>query len=353
MSRILIDISILLNILGFGQGIFLCLLLWRSKKNKPENIYLIYLLLAISVIILNTIIRLGDYISPLGFFENFSNTFLLAIAPSVYLFTKAKTKQITSKRTKWIHYLPFLLYFSFILISQMFYKTKSFEEIHIIAYFIFNIQFVSYFTLSLISLNNIKPLPEQLKWVRIATWLIIIPWFLQLAFIVTEKISGIITPDFINLNLSLIFGVCAFLLSYAHTSGNVGFAKKEKYENSKLSTEILDRNLRVIQSTINDNELFLDKNISLAKVAKKVKLSPRDVSLTINQATKQSFVDYINSYRIDTFKKLILKPSSKNYTMVALAESCGFKSSSAFYAAFKKQTGITPKQYKDNLNLEA
>ena len=62
---------------------------------------------------------------------------------------------------------------------------------------------------------------------------------------------------------------------------------------------------------------------------------------------QQSFIDYINSYRVEAFKQRIKNKELNNYTMVAIAENCGFKSSSAFYAAFKKLTGVTPKQYKD------
>ena len=48
MSVVLIDISILLNILGFGQGLFLSFSLLKSRKVKPENQYLIVLLSALS-----------------------------------------------------------------------------------------------------------------------------------------------------------------------------------------------------------------------------------------------------------------------------------------------------------------
>jgi len=355
MSRVLIDISILLNILGFGQGIFLCFSLWKSRKVKPENIYLIYLLVAISIIILNAIIRLSYYIDSLWFYEIFSNSLLLVIAPSIFLFVKIKTKQSQAHFPKWIHYVPFLLYFSFNLISLIYFKSEQpiNETIGIVAYLIFNIQFIVYFALSFFVLARIKPLPDSLKWIRIAIWLIIVPWLLHLVFLLAEKIFGIFIPDFLSLNLSLMFGICAFFLSYVHTSGKIGFAKKDKYENSKISPSELSRNLKIIKSIITEEKLFLDKDMSLAMISEKTQLSPRDISLTINQGMQQNFVDFINSYRIESFKQLITQESSSNYTMVAIAENCGFKSSSAFYAAFKKQTGITPKQYKDNLDTNS
>jgi len=352
MSRTLIDISILLNILGFGQGMFLCFSLWKSRKVKSENIYLVYLFIAISVIILNAIFRLSYYIDALWFFEMFSNSFLLVIAPSIFLFVKIKSKQAHPQNPKWVHYLPFLFYFSFNLVSLVYLETKqsTTEIIDNIAYLIFNLQFIVYFVLSLFILGKIKPLPDPLKWIRIAIWLIIVPWLLQLGFLFAENIFGVVIPDFLSLNLSLIFGICTFFLSYVHTTGKVGFAKKEKYEDSRISPNELSRNLNIIKSIIKKEKLFLDKEMSLKKISEKTQLSPRDVSLSINQGMQQNFVDFINSYRIESFKQIIRQESSSNYTLVAIAENCGFKSSSTFYAAFKKQMGITPKQYKDNLD---
>lgn len=352
MSRTLIDISIFLNVLGLGQGLFLCFTLWKSRPVKPENIYLIFLLLALSIIILNSIFRLSYYIDVLWFFEAYSNSFLLIIAPSIFLFIRAKTGGSSMKIIPWIHYLPFFLYFSFVLISFILLPSGHpiKDTVGTIAYLTFNVQFLVYLGLSLTKLYRLNPLPTTLKWIRIATWLMIVPWISQLGFLFAEKVYGIVISDFLSLNLSLLFGGCAILLSYAHSSGNVGFAKKDKYQDSRLNQLQLSQNLDLIKSIITEERLFLDKDLSLGKISEKTQLPSRVISLTLSQIANQNLVDFINSYRIEHFKELIKQESSSNYTLVAIAESCGFKSSSVFYAAFKKQTGITPKQYKDSLS---
>ncbi len=350
MSVVLIDISILLNILGFGQGIFLSISLLRTRKERPENTYLIYFILSISIIILNSIFRLSYYMEALALFERISNSFLLVIAPSIFLFVKMKFAQ-TKVQSIVLHYVPFLLYFIFVMLNLAGFRVQAslFELVSNVAYLTFNIQFLIYFTLSLLVINQASPLSKPLKWIRVAIWLIIFPWILQIGFVFAEELFEIMIPDFFTLNLALIFGVCAFFLSYVHSSERAGFSRKEKYEDSKLSSSELDRNLEIIKSIVEEEQLYLDIHMSLNMLAEKTKLSPRDISLTINQGLQQNFVDFTNSYRIEAFKKLIASESSKNYTMAAIAESCGFQSSSAFYAAFKKQTGITPKQFKDNL----
>ncbi len=305
-----------------------------------------------SITILNTIFRLSYYINILGFFETFSNSFLLIISPSIFLFIKVKTGDLPLKITSWIHYLPFVGYFIFQIASATLLQLQGHivDTVGNIAYLIFNIQFLIYLGFSLIKLGSLKPLPETLKWIRIATWLIVVPWILHLGFLLADNIFGIFIPDFFSLNLSLLFGGCAILLSYVHSAGNVGFAKKEKYEDSKLSPTQLSQHLELIKSVITEERLFLDKDLSLAKVSEKTRLTQRVISLTLNQLANQNFVDFINGYRIERFKELIKQEASNNYTMVAIAESCGFNSSSVFYSAFKKHAGITPKQYKDNLD---
>ncbi|MCW5518139.1 AraC family transcriptional regulator [Muriicola sp. Z0-33] len=352
MSRILIDISILLNILGFGQGLFLSITLWRTKKRRPENIYLIYLLIGISIIILNSVFRFSNYINELGGFEEISNSFLLIIAPSAFIFTQFKTGRAHQHSKQLIHFVPLFIYlgFNLIYLASTNLSQSIKDTVDLIFYLIFNIQFIIYFGLSLYRIGTIKPLPNTIKWLRIAIWLIMIPWIIQLCFLIFEQAFGGNLSDLFKLNLALLFGVCAFFLSYVHTSAGTGFSKGEKYEGSKISAEELKRNLNLIKKTITTENLYLDKDISLIKISNITPLTPRDISQSINLGLKESFVDFINNYRVDAFKLAIKKESSKNYTMIGIAENCGFKSSSAFYAAFKKSTGITPKQYKDGVN---
>ena len=351
MTRIIIDISILLNIIGFGQGLFLSVSLWRTKGKRPENIFLIYLLISISLIILNSVFRLSYYSDVLDFYENFSNSFLLVIAPAIFSFIQFKLGRVEKLNQQLQHFLPFLIYFTFNLAHFIGFEslTKINEAVGAFFYVIFNLQFLVYFGVTLIRIKKIDPLPDTVKWLRIAILTIAIPWFLQLAFVISEQAFGIFVPDFISLNLSLLFGICSFFLSYVHTSGSIGFAKGAKYEGSIFSSEQLANYITVIEKVIKENKLYLDKDLSIAKISSHTQLKPRDISQIINQGLSQGFTDFINGYRVEAFKKMIKEESSKNFTIVAIATDCGFKSSSSFYAAFKKHTGITPNQYKDNL----
>jgi AraC-like DNA-binding protein len=56
----------------------------------------------------------------------------------------------------------------------------------------------------------------------------------------------------------------------------------------------------------------------------------------------------VNSYRIEEFKARSKTTDIRKYKIVSVAEKCGFRSKSTFYAAFKKQTGETPSEFVRN-----
>ena len=52
--------------------------------------------------------------------------------------------------------------------------------------------------------------------------------------------------------------------------------------------------------------------------------------------------DLLNKYRVEYAKELL---RSDKYSPEEIPQYCGFLSRSAFYAAFKKVTGVSPKRY--------
>ena len=93
------------------------------------------------------------------------------------------------------------------------------------------------------------------------------------------------------------------------------------------------------------NQPFLDSTLSLSQLARQIKLSPHDLSAIINNGFQQNFFTFISEYRIEYAKKLLATPGDKR-TILDIMYASGFNSKSVFNTAFKKQTGVTPTEYR-------
>ena len=101
-----------------------------------------------------------------------------------------------------------------------------------------------------------------------------------------------------------------------------------------------------INSYVIEQKKFLDPYLSLESLAKELKVSSGYLSLLINTYSVKNFSDYINEFRIDQVKKLIINNEYVNYTIESIGLESGFNSKSTFYTAFKKFTGQSPRQFR-------
>ena len=134
-----------------------------------------------------------------------------------------------------------------------------------------------------------------------------------------------------------------------------GKIRKERYdilasEDVKKQLPNTEREEGVFQKIdqyIQDNQRYLDPNLSLEKLAEELAVSTSSLSRIINSYSRQNFSDYINSLRVADAKKFLKSDEFSSYTIVAIGLECGFNSKSTFYAAFKKLTGSTPTYYRE------
>ncbi|MEM7084666.1 MAG: helix-turn-helix domain-containing protein [Bacteroidota bacterium] len=118
----------------------------------------------------------------------------------------------------------------------------------------------------------------------------------------------------------------------------------------KNTASTLDKTTtNAIKGAISDlisTEFYLDPDLTLSKMAKEIDTNTSYLSKVINEHYEISFTNFINELRISyTLKSLETVPEFSKYTVDHIAEKSGFASSSAFYKAFKKYTGLTPSYY--------
>ena len=164
--------------------------------------------------------------------------------------------------------------------------------------------------------------------------------FLLLTAYVTTPLTSYIVGA-----LSFTFSVHVAILSWiVHHGAKAEVAKKEKYQNRKLTGQDAGELIESLNRVMREQQLYLNPNLSLALLAKKVGNLQTTVSQAINENLGKSFNLYINEFRIQHAQDLLFSESRMNMEIVA--ERSGFNSTSTFFAAFKKTTGQTPASYR-------
>lgn len=91
---------------------------------------------------------------------------------------------------------------------------------------------------------------------------------------------------------------------------------------------------------------FLNSDLSLVKLAKRIDVSAHTLSYVINKGFNENFYQFINGYRITAAQKLILDSNMEHLSLLGIGFEVGFNSKTVFNTTFKKVTGKTPSEFK-------
>jgi adenylate cyclase len=90
---------------------------------------------------------------------------------------------------------------------------------------------------------------------------------------------------------------------------------------------------------------YLNSDLSLRSLASELDIHPNHLSWILNNSIGKNFNEFINQYRIEAFKAIATNPNNSHLTIEGLAYESGFNSKTVFNTSFKKETGLTPKQF--------
>ena len=118
----------------------------------------------------------------------------------------------------------------------------------------------------------------------------------------------------------------------------------EEKANTLEETELISFKEK-LETTIREEQPYRNPGLSLAQLAEMTGISHHALSRVINEGYEMNFNDFINSYRIEEFKRLARDEGHQQFTLLALAFQVGFNSKSAFNRSFKKLEHCTPREY--------
>jgi AraC-like DNA-binding protein len=125
----------------------------------------------------------------------------------------------------------------------------------------------------------------------------------------------------------------------------------ENLDKHVLSKEKIKELEIKIHQSLNEEKVFLNKGYSLADLAKDTEIPSYLLTIYINKYLNCSFSDLINKERVNESIKMIEEGYLEHKTFEGIADLCGFNNRNSFINSFKKYKGMTPSQYKNQLNL--
>jgi AraC-like DNA-binding protein len=107
-----------------------------------------------------------------------------------------------------------------------------------------------------------------------------------------------------------------------------------------------DMHLMKLRMLMELEKPYLQPNINVERLASKLEISPKSLSLLINKKLNQNFFEMIRNYRIEEAKQRLCDQSYRQQSINDIMQACGFNSKSVFNQWFKARFGTTPSDFR-------
>ena len=111
----------------------------------------------------------------------------------------------------------------------------------------------------------------------------------------------------------------------------------------------LEKYVELLKGKMETEKLFTTPDLNLQRLADALGIKSYLLTKVLNEGLNQSFFDFVNEKRVEAVKEKLADPAFDNFTLLTIANDCGFNSKSTFNQIFKKFTNQTPSQYKKSL----
>lgn len=121
----------------------------------------------------------------------------------------------------------------------------------------------------------------------------------------------------------------------------------EEEQNPKqlLETEAAEKLRTRIIEAMQQQQDWKSPEFSLQELCRSVDSNSKYVSYVLNRIIGKTFSEFASEYRVLEACRMLSDKKNANMTIETIGQSVGFKSRSTFGAAFKKITGLSPKDY--------
>ncbi|WP_111642170.1 helix-turn-helix domain-containing protein [Marinimicrobium alkaliphilum] len=191
------------------------------------------------------------------------------------------------------------------------------------------------------------------NWLNILTLGFFANWAWSGVVHIVAKYSSPETADSLGivdnyLTFILINALFTYSLVYAHKLLVTQPEPLIESEGARPTNEAVDR----VRAAMEDEKLYLKHNINIEQFSERLNLPPKEVSSVINKHFGTNFFEFVNTYRVEEAKRLLTSPDYKDKTILDVLMDAGFNSKSAFHRFFKRLVGVSPSEYRKQLDKD-
>jgi AraC-like DNA-binding protein len=344
-----------------------------AKVNDIANRWFGLFLFSVGCLLLETILYsfapAGNYSSLIVFTE----LSRFAMAPALYLSVRHFTSpDKTFRKQEYLHFIPFAFFFVFVA-PGIFHM-----QVHILpisasavfgrffgrlTFFSVKIQMVVYWTACYsllirhqknIRLTNSSLKPINLDWLRFLLLAVIggvFLWFNE-SFLHIAALSALVPFGCVAMLVLISYFLLAQKEIYPFEEPEleeIGLLIQSSPQSSETKERLSDGQVAALKSSLillmESEKAYLDNELSLPQLAKLMEVSTHDLSYVLNQGFGKNFFQFVNAYRVQEAKELMLSGKHKHLNLLGIAYSSGFNSKTTFNSSFKKETGLSPTQF--------
>jgi AraC-like DNA-binding protein len=359
------------SILSFSLAVFL--VIKKKERLLADNILAFWLFVFSLDFIRSYMLFFKEKLFLLGF----GYTLPLLFAPLLYIYVMSiiKNKKKFDMAFLW-HFIPFIIsniYMYFYIYTKSpewrfnFLENTSFSSRPLVFNTFLIIVSAVYPIYVFIIYKELKKYLTELKrkvsckdhidlfWVNYLLISVMVLWLVSLYskfvsgyFYNLQYSDATMAVYFFELIIIMIIGYFGFkqgIIFMGSSVTEVDDIEIEKYKTTGLSSNDAKNFLPVLLEFMESKKPYLNSQLTISQLAGQLKIPQHHLSQIINEQIGKNFFEFVNSYRVEEVKRRIAENQNNKFTLLAIAYDSGFNSKSSFNTIFKKQTGLTPKEY--------
>ncbi len=370
----------ILFLIAGGQGLFFSALVFKHHKgNRLSSIYLGLLLFLFSYMLFFHFCWWTNYHYHFPHVYLTNTPIYYCFSPLLLLYFDSLRVKPQLQKHRWAHFLPSLLLIFFLLpfflqgtadklatiTGEAAFPQFSFGSwVWIMVNFkLFGTQMLIYLLWKIWLLQKIwkedeaaglapKLVQVRRKWFQILTALFAAYTLSFLAYFPLSK-----QAFFVDLHDFIISGIMTISI---YTIGYLGYQRPaifsgellqkvfqpNKYATSSLTNSAAQSIQNALLKLMENEKPYRNNELKIGTLAESLQITSHHLSQVINDQFGKTFNQFINDFRIQEAKQLLENPDYEKAYIIQIAYEVGFNNKTTFNATFKKSTGQSPSQYR-------